>query len=279
MQGSSKGTALVTGASAGIGAATAETLSMLGFDLVLTARRSERLQQVAQRCRERAAQSGFASIQVQAVELDVTNRGQIQDLINRADLAALLQNLTVLVNNAGLARGRSAFHEGSPEEMDEVVETNILGLLHVTRAALPLLLKQAQQTGTASKGHIVNIGSVAGRWTYPGGTVYCATKAAVRAISEGLRMDLSGSGVRVTNIAPGMVETEFSKVRFQDENVATSQTDELAKAVYAGMTPLSAQDIAECIAWAISRPAHVNIQEMIVYPTDQAGVTQVHREK
>lgn len=147
-------------------------------------------------------------------------------------------------------------------DWDEMFDVNVKGLLSLTRGLLPFMIRN-------KSGHIVNLGSVAGRWTYPGGAVYCATKFAVRALSEGLRMDLVGTGIRVTNIEPGMVNTEFSKVRFGDQAAADK--------VYAGMTPLSAQDVAESILWCVQRPAHVNIQEIVIYPTDQAAIGLVHR--
>jgi 3-hydroxy acid dehydrogenase/malonic semialdehyde reductase len=248
--------ALITGASGGIGEATAIKLAETGAGLILAARRSDRLTAVAKRCREAGAREVFIH------ELDVSDLKSVEAFFKSVDLAGPLARLNILVNNAGLAKGVAGLDEGSISDWQLMVDTNVMGLLYVTRFALPVIKKQ--------RGHIVNIGSVAGRWTYPGGGVYCASKAAVRALTEGLRMDLQGSRVRVTNIEPGMVETDFSKVRFGSE--------ELANKVYANFTALSAADVAECITWSLSRPAHVNIQEMIVFPVDQAGVQQIYRE-
>jgi NADP-dependent 3-hydroxy acid dehydrogenase YdfG len=169
----------------------------------------------------------------------------------------VFNSVDVLINNAGLAKGLSSLQEGNPEDWDAVVDTNIKGLLYVTRAILPKMIAQG-------RGHVVNIGSVAGHWVYEKGNVYCASKFAVRALTEGLRFDLAGTGIRVTEISPGMVETEFSEVRYGDR--------EKGKAVYAGRKPLSALDIAETILWCVQRPAHVDIQEVVIYPTEQASV-------
>lgn len=248
---------LITGASAGIGEASALHLAATGkYDLLLTARRLDRLESLAKKCRE----LGAANVSV--ARLDVSSLSAVEDFFKDSKLQKQFERLEVLINNAGLAKGVDAMDQAKISDWQGMIETNVLGLLYVTRFALPNIRK--------NQGHILNIGSVAGRWTYPGGGVYCATKAAVRALSEGLRMDLLGSRVRVTNIAPGMVETEFASTRLGDV--------EKAKKIYENFRPLTAADIAECIEWSLSRPAHVNIQEMIVFPTDQAGVTQIHRE-
>ncbi len=168
-----------------------------------------------------------------------------------------LDKVSVLVNNAGLAKGVEPVHQSDVADWDTMIDTNIKGLLYVTRAVLPRMVAR-------KSGHVVNIGSVAGRWVYPGGAVYSATKFAVRAISDSIRMDVMGTGVRVTNIEPGMSETEFSEVRFGDSDKS--------KAVYRGMKPLSPDDIADTVSWCVSRPAHVNVQELVIFPTDQAGV-------
>ena len=239
--------ALVTGASSGIGAATAELLAAKGASLILIARREERLLQV-----KRQLESAHG-ISVTVVPFDIRHPIPAIPGIEKVDL---------LVNNAGLARGTAKIQDGDPKDWEDMISTNVSALLRLTRVVLPHMIKNG-------RGHVVNIGSVAGRWVYPGGAVYCASKFAVRAISEGLRMDLSGTPIRVTNIEPGMVNTEFSEVRLQDKD--------RAKAVYQGMQPLSAKDIAECIVWSALRPAHVNIQEMVIYPTAQASVQLVHR--
>lgn len=246
--------AMITGASAGIGEATALRLSKVGCGLVLLGRREGRLDEVAGRCRAAGAS------RVLTAAVDVSVRSEVEMFFT--ENSAPLKDLTVVVNNAGLALGTDPMPTANLDDWDTMVDTNIKGLLAVTRFALPFI--------RANSGHIINIGSVAGHWAYPGGGVYCATKAAVKILTEGLRLDLQGSGVRVTNIEPGMVETEFSKVRFGD--------DERAKKVYAGMTPLTADDIAESIEWCLGRPAHVNVQELMLFPTDQAAVGVVNRK-
>jgi serine 3-dehydrogenase len=185
---------------------------------------------------------------------------------DRAGLTLLFERdrpeLTGLINNAGLALGRGPIQDGDPNDWDTMMDTNVRALLWVTKLALPALMR--------TRGHIVNIGSVAGHLVYPGGNIYCATKHAVRALNQALRADLLGSGVRVTEVSPGMVETEFSEVRFQGDL-------KKARAVYAGMTPLKPEDVAEAVLWTLERPAHVNIEEIVIYPTDQASPTQIHR--
>jgi 3-hydroxy acid dehydrogenase / malonic semialdehyde reductase len=248
--------ALITGASSGIGEACAEILAERGCDLILTGRRTDRIEELSSRLSEKF------SIAVTPSIFDISDR---RATVQAFDLLGdRLSKLSILVNNAGLAKGTDPLQSGDLEDWDAMIDTNVKGLLHVTRLCLPHFLKK-------NAGHIVNLGSVAGRWTYPGGGVYCATKFAVRALTEGLRLDLMGTPIRVTNIEPGMVETEFSLVRFKDE--------EKAKAVYKGLTPLSARDIAETIVWCLDRPKHVNIQELVIFPTDQAGVgpSYLHR--
>lgn len=246
--------ALVTGASSGIGEATAEKLAELGFNLILIARRSEKLKKIKQSLIEKTP-----SLKVVLVTSDVRNWPVFKKKLSEV---RELKEVTVLINNAGLAKGADSLQDGSVDDWNQMIDTNVKGLLHSTKVVLPYMLKNLS-------GHIINIGSVAGRWVYPGGAVYCATKAAVSSITEGLRMDLFGKPLRVTNIEPGMVETDFSKVRFGDEKKAA--------AVYAGMTALTASDIAETIAWVINQPKHVNVQEIVVYPTDQAAVRMISR--
>ncbi len=246
---------LVTGATSGIGQATAEAFCREGVrELIAVGRREERLKELARGWSDRF------DADVAAVVLDVRSLPDIEAITEEH---ANLWDVDILVNNAGLARGTDKMQEANVADWEEMVGTNVLGLLYVTRQVLPPMLKRGS-------GHIVNLGSVAGRWTYPGGGVYCASKAAVTAITEGLRMDLLGKDIRVTNIEPGMVETEFSLVRFQGDQ-------EKAKRVYADMRPLRPEDVAEAILWCCSRPAHVNVQELVIYPTDQAHVGQVHR--
>jgi 3-hydroxy acid dehydrogenase / malonic semialdehyde reductase len=184
------------------------------------------------------------------------------EALARAD-SGLLARVRVLVNNAGLARGLGTIQEGDPRDWDEMIDTNIKGLLYVTHAVLPHFRR-------AGAGHVVNLGSAAGYWPYAKGNVYSATKFAVRALTESMRLDLLGAGIRVTEIAPGMVETEFSEVRLGGDK-------ERAKAVYAGMTPLTADDVAEAVVWSVERPPHMNVQSMVLYPTDQASTSAVHR--
>jgi 3-hydroxy acid dehydrogenase / malonic semialdehyde reductase len=243
--------ALITGATSGIGEATALRLADLGCDLVLTGRREPRLNELKQKLSKK--------VNVETIAFDIQKRDECEKAIARIRP----ESIRILINNAGLAKGVEGIPSAKVEDWEQMLDTNVLGLLLMTRGIVPEMVKQ-------KKGDIINLGSVAGRWSYPGGGVYCATKAAVRAITEGLRMDLMGTGVRVTNIAPGMVDTEFSDVRMGSK--------EAARKVYHGMTPLSSQDIADAIVWCLERPSHVNIQEMILFPTDQAGVGYVHRQ-
>ena len=248
-------TVLVTGASAGIGAACARAFAGAGARLVLAARRAERLEALAAELRD-AHGTGC-----HLLELDVRDAEGVA-----AALGALppeWAEVDVLVNNAGLGRGLEKAHEGDPADWDEMVDTNVKGLLYVTRAVVPGMVARG-------RGHVVNVGSVAGHEVYPGGAVYCATKHAVGAITKGLRMDLLGSGVRVSTVDPGMVETEFSVVRFHGDR-------ERADRVYAGMTPLVADDVADAVLWCATRPPHVNVDEIIIKPTDQASATLVSR--
>ena len=237
--------AAITGASSGIGAATATRLAHEGFEVVLGARRKDRLEEVAE------ATGG------RAIELDVTSPESV------AAFATAIDRLDVLVNNAGLASGFEPLAEIPDERVEVMWETNVLGLLRVTRALLPKL-------EASGRGHVVNLGSIAGFETYKGGGGYTASKHAVRAITRTLRLELLGKPVRVTEVAPGLVETEFSIVRFDGD-------EELAKKPYEGMTPLTAEDIADCIAWAVTRPPHVNVDEIVVRPVDQATVDHIHR--
>ncbi|MEA3189868.1 MAG: hypothetical protein QOD77_450 [Thermoplasmata archaeon] len=246
---------LVTGATAGIGAATAEAFCRAGCkEIIVTGRREELLKERAK------GWSDQYGTDVAAMVLDVRSRPDIEAI---AEQHASLFDVEILVNNAGLARGVEPMPDGILDDWEEMVETNVLGLLYMTRHVVPHMLRRG-------KGHVVNLGSVAGRWTYPGGGVYCATKAAVTSLSEGLRMDMLGKNIRVTNIEPGIVETEFSMVRHKGDA-------ERARRVYADTRPLKPEDVADTILWCCSRPPHVNIQEMVLYPTDQAHVGQIHR--
>jgi 3-hydroxy acid dehydrogenase/malonic semialdehyde reductase len=242
--------ALITGASSGIGRATAEKLAGDGYNLILMARREERLRELRK----------SLGVEVVLAVVDITKPTEVEAFA--AAHARELAQTDVLVNNAGLAKGTEKLFEAKTSDWDTMIDTNVKGLLYVTRAVIPHMMKN-------NRGHIVNLGSVAGRWVYPGGAVYCASKFAVRALSEGLRLDVMGTSLRVTNIEPGMVETEFSEVRLESA--------ERAKAVYRGMKPLTATDIAETILWCVQRPPHVNIQELVIFPTDQAAIQHVHR--
>ena len=238
-------TAVVTGASSGIGAATAVRLAEEGFDLVLGARRRDKLEEVAERCGGRP------------LSLDVRDEASI------AEFAAAVDRADVLVNNAGLALGLTPLDSIPDEELIVMWETNVLGLVRVTRALLPKL-------EASGHGHIVNLGSTASYETYPGGGGYTASKHAVKALSRTLRLDLLGRPVRVTMVSPGLVETEFSEVRFRGDEAK-------AKKPYEGIEPLVAEDIADCIAWAVTRPLHVNIDEIVLRPLAQATSTTVAR--
>jgi NADP-dependent 3-hydroxy acid dehydrogenase YdfG len=237
--------ALVTGASAGIGAATARALAQLGARVILAARRVERLESLAKEL------PGS-----RALALDVCD----SDAVQRA-LGA--EHIDIAVVNAGLGVGLGPLDHGSPEDWSTMIDTNIKGLLHTLRAVTPGMRARG-------RGDLVLLGSVAGRQVYPNGNVYCATKHAVRAIYEALRLDFAGAGLRVCTVDPGMVSTEFSRVRFKGDE------DKAAK-IYAGMTPLEPEDVADAIAFALTRPAHVNIGEIVLWPTDQASTTQVTR--
>jgi len=239
--------AVVTGASSGIGAATARALAGDGFEVVLGARRLERLQALA------------AEIGGRAVELDVTDQESVEAL------AAMVPACDVLVNNAGGALGLEPLAEADEEKWRQMYESNVLGTMRMTRALLPALT-------AASDGHVVNVTSIAGFETYRGGAGYTAAKHAQRALTRTLRLELLGQPVRVTEIAPGMVETEFSLVRLGGD-------EEAAARVYEGMQPLSGEEVAECIRWAVAQPEHVNVDEIVVRPRAQATATEVHRER
>lgn len=249
--------ALITGASAGIGAATARLLAAEGADVIITARRVEKLEQLAKEIKQEY------KIRVLPLALDVQNKTQVQDTL--AALPSEWQAVDILVNNAGLGLTLDSMQVGNPDNWDIMIDTNIKGLLYVTRAVLPGMLER-------DRGHIVNIGSVAAYEKYPGGNVYAATKAAVRSLNKSLRIDLLGTPIRVTEIAPGMVETEFSEVRYSGDKERAAKT-------YQGLQPLVAEDIADAVVYSVTRPAHVNIETMKVFPTAQASVSHVARKK
>ncbi|HXO22887.1 MAG TPA: SDR family NAD(P)-dependent oxidoreductase [Thermoanaerobaculia bacterium] len=247
----SQKTAVVTGASAGIGAATARGLAAAGYRVIVGARRRERLEALA-------AEIG-----------GVTHRLDVLDPASLAEFAAAVRAIApalhLLVNNAGGALGLERVEEASDEHWERMFELNVLSTLRMTRALLPALL-------ASGDGHIVNLGSTAGFETYPGGSGYTAAKHALRALTHTLRLELVGKPVRITEISPGLVETEFSLVRFAGDA-------ERARAVYRGLTPLSAADVADAIVWAVTRPSHVNVDEIVLRPRDQASSTVVHRRQ
>lgn len=248
-------TVCITGASAGIGAACAEEFAKQGCNLVLFARRQERLQSLALSLR-----SAY-NIKTFTAELDVRHQHAVDRVFS--SLPDEWKAIDILVNNAGLARGLAKVYDGNPADWDEMIDTNVKGLLYVTRAVLPTMVQR-------NSGHIINIGSIAGHQTYPLGNVYCATKFAVVGITRSLKMELLGTAVRVSSVDPGLVETEFSQVRYRGDTARAAKT-------YEGMTPLTAHDVAEAVVFCATRPQHVNIQELIITPTDQATVTMVHR--
>jgi 3-hydroxy acid dehydrogenase / malonic semialdehyde reductase len=253
---------LITGASSGFGAAAAIAFGAQGAKLLLGARRVDRLKKVA----AQAKKSGAAEAHFH--ELDVSKTASVGKFISWAKKKiggrkSKIENLHVLINNAGGAHGADTIAEGKDADWETMLQTNVLGILRVTRAALPLLPRD-------SGASIINIGSVAGHAVYEGGAVYCAAKAGELQITRALRLELFGMGIRVSTVDPGLAETEFSIVRFKGD--ATK-----AKKVYEGTNPLTAEDIAEILVWVASRPAHVNIDELIVKPVDQAAIGKVYR--
>ena len=246
---------LITGASSGIGAATARTFAEHGAKLLLCARRLDKLQAMEAELRDLGAGDVFV------FELDVQDRDEVEGTLNTLPVAWAA--VDILINNAGLSRGLTKLWEDDVQNWEEMIDTNVKGLLYVTRTVVPGMVQRG-------RGHVINLGSIAGHGVYPGGHVYCATKAAERSITEGLRIDLNGTPVRVTSIDPGMVETDFSNIRFRGD-------EEKAKKVYAGLDPLTPEDIAETIAWAAMRPSHVEIQTVVITPTAQANAYVVKR--
>jgi NADP-dependent 3-hydroxy acid dehydrogenase YdfG len=247
-----KKTALITGASSGIGLACAELLAAAGYDLILTARRQERLDEIKQRL------SASHAVSVTTLQLDVRDKAQVGEAFEKLDAP------DVLINNAGLALGLSHFYAGDTDQWDTMIDTNVKGLLYVSRA-------MAEKMIARGSGHIVNIGSIAGKEVYENGNVYCASKHAVDALTRGMRIELAGKGVKVTGIHPGAVETEFSIVRFGGDV-------ERAKKVYDGFENLVAADIADAVVWAVTRPDHVNINDIVIMPKAQPAAGVIHRK-
>ncbi|MBI1730928.1 SDR family oxidoreductase [Candidatus Acetothermia bacterium] len=242
----------VTGASSGIGAACAEVFSAQGAKILLAARRIDRLKTLAKRLPTKS----------HCVELDVSNRKQVDELLD--SLPAEWREIDVLINNAGLSRGLDKVQQAKHQDWEEMIDTNVKGLLYVTRAVVPGMLERG-------RGHIINIGSIAGHEVYPGGSVYCASKHAVRALTQGLRMDLLGTPLRVSSVDPGLVETEFSLVRFRGDA-------ERAKSVYKGLQPLTPHDVADVVLFCATRPPHVNINDVLLTPLAQASAMQAVRD-
>lgn len=251
-----KKTALITGATSGIGEACARKFAEGGYNLILTARRTEKLAEIK-------AQLEAKGTKVRTLVFDVRDAEAAKQAID--SLEAEWQTIDVLINNAGLALGLEKEYEGDPEDWNTMIDTNIKGLLTMTRLIVPAMIER-------NEGHVINIGSVAGDAAYAGGNVYCATKAAVKTITDGLRIDVAESAVRVTNVKPGLVETNFSNVRFHGDNAR-------AENVYKGIVPLTGADIADVAFYAASAPKHVQIAEVLVLATHQGSGSVIHREK
>ncbi len=251
-----KKTALITGATSGIGEACARKFAEGGYNLILTARRAEKLAEIK-------AQLEAEGTKVRTLVFDVRDTEAAKQAI--ASLEPEWQTIDVLINNAGLALGLEKEYEGDPEDWNTMIDTNIKGLLTMTRLIVPAMVER-------NEGHVINIGSVAGDAAYAGGNVYCATKAAVKTITDGLRIDVAESAVRVTNVKPGLVETNFSNVRFHGDNAR-------AENVYKGIVPLTGADIADVAFYAASAPKHVQIAEVLVLATHQGSGSVIHRER
>lgn len=245
--------AIITGATSGIGQATAEIFAESGCNLIITGRREKRLQEIS------AELSSDFDIQTEIASFDIRDRQACEKFVS--DLS---QTIDILINNAGLALGLDAVYDASFSDWDTMIDTNIKGLVTMTRLISPQMKKR-------NSGHIINIGSIAGHESYPKGSVYCATKHAVKAFTEATKKDLHGTNVRVSMVSPGLVETEFSEVRFKGDK-------EQAAEVYEDLTPLVADDIAEIIHFVANRPPHVNIMDTVIFPVRQSSSTMVHRE-
>jgi 3-hydroxy acid dehydrogenase/malonic semialdehyde reductase len=248
-------TVFITGASSGIGAACARAFAAQGARLLLGARRVERIEAAVPDLERRGAAD------VRAERLDVRDAGAVSRLVE--SLTGAWREIEILVDNAGLSRGLDKLQEGSLDDWNEMLDTNVKGLLHVDRAVVPLMVARG-------RGTVIHLGSIAGRQTYPGGNVYCASKHAVRALTDALRLDVLGTGVRVATVDPGMVETEFSEVRFHGDTAR-------AQAVYRGLVPLGPDDVADAIVWVATRPPHVVVSDLVLLPVDQASANHVHR--
>lgn len=249
--------ALITGATSGIGKATALLLAQNDFDLILTGRRNERLVALKEKIESET------TAEVVTLNFDVRSLKETEKAVNC--LTGKWQNIDVLINNAGLAVGLNPFQEGLIDDWERMIDTNVKGLLYITRLISPGMVQRGS-------GHIINISSIAGLETYPLGNVYCATKHAVQSLTKGMRLDMLKHGIKVTAVCPGAVDTEFSTVRFKGDKQRADQ-------VYMGFTPLYADDIAETILFVLTRPQHVNIDEILVMPTDQAYARDFNRRE
>jgi NADP-dependent 3-hydroxy acid dehydrogenase YdfG len=247
---------LITGATAGFGEATARMFAENNWNLIITGRRAERLAQLK-------SELAHFPIEIETLCFDVRDERQVNEAIHSLS-ETVKNNIQILVNNAGLAVGRSPIADGLTDDWNRMIDTNIKGLLYVTKAVVPILQKNGS-------GHIVNLGSIAGKEVYAGGNVYCATKHAVDALSRSMRIDLVNDGIKVTNIAPGAAETEFSLVRFKGD-------EQTAKSVYDGFDPLQAIDIADAIYYVCTRPKHVTINDLVIMPTAQASSTVFNKK-
>ena len=247
-------TALVTGSTSGIGKATALMLAKHNYNLIITGRRLQRLKDFEKELKEKY------HIQVLILNFDIRNREETKKQIET--LPENFQNIDLLINNAGLASGIDLIHEANIDDWEKMIDTNVKGLLYISHAIMPKMVKK-------KSGHIVNISSIAGKETYLKGNVYCATKHAVESITKAMRIDLLPYGIKVTSVAPGAVNTEFSLVRLGDKTAADK--------VYEGFSPLYAQDIADAVEFAITRPPHVNINELLIMPTAQANSSHLHK--
>jgi len=249
-------TALITGATSGIGNASARILALNSFNVILTGRRKGRLDELAGWIKKETDSEVFS------LNFDIRNKEEVDNAID--SLPSAWKNIDVLINNAGLAVGFNPVHEGNVDDWERMIDTNIRGLLYITRKISPGMVER-------KSGHIINISSIAGKETYLSANVYCGTKHAVESLTQGMRMDFLKHGIKVSSIAPGAVKTEFSEVRFKgDKNKAED--------VYKGFTPLSAEDVADAVLYVATRPAHVNIDDMLIMPTAQALSRDIHRE-
>ncbi|PWJ42397.1 SDR family NAD(P)-dependent oxidoreductase [Sediminitomix flava] len=247
-------TALITGATSGIGRATAQEFAKNGIRLILTGRRTDRLDELKKELGEQT--------EVLTLEFDVSDREKVNEVFE--NLPQDWKQIDILINNAGNAHGLSSIQDGDIDDWDKMMDINVKGLLYVSKAVIPSMIEK-------SSGHIINIGSIAGKEVYPNGNVYCASKHAVDALTQGMRIDLNAHGIKVGAVHPGLVETEFSEVRFKGDTVR-------AKGVYTGYEPLKPEDIADIIYFIVSRPYHVNIADLLVFPTAQASATVLKKD-